>query len=117
MFHVTLKLGRSDSLVVGANSSADILTYFNIVSKAVVTSIKKIVYSKEYNINYTPIENITDSLYSEVLVFAKTKTYSKVFRIYNVKKSVSEDDLISMFQSLTIESEKIEDIYNVVYIA
>jgi hypothetical protein len=116
-FHVTLKQGRSDSLTLEADTKSDILTFFNTTSTAVVSGIKKIVFSKELNINFIPVPFVNSAYYKEVLVFAKSETKSKVFRLYFVNKSVTEDILFNQFLKLNIDDEKIIDIYNIQFIA
>ncbi len=115
-FHVTLKQGRSDSLVFEANSKADILSFLTSVSTAIVSSIKKIVYSKDLNIDFVPSVFVDELFYTEVLIFAKSQTKAKVFKIYFVKKTVTKDILFNQFKKLNIEDEKIIDIYNIQFI-
>lgn len=116
-FHVTLKQGRSDSFIIEADSKNDLLSFFQSVSTAVVTSIKKIVFSKDLNINYAPKIPFDEPFYREVLIFAKSATKAKVFKIYFVKKTVTKDILFNQFKKLNIEDEKIIDIYNIQFIA
>lgn len=116
-YSVSLKQGRTDTLTLEADSITDILTFFNTVSSAVVSSIKKIVFSKEYDINYLSSIPVYVPFYSEVLVFAKSQTKGKVFKLYFVKKTVTKEDLFKEFIKLKIEDENITDIYNIQFIA
>lgn len=112
-FHITLKQGRSDSMILESPSKLAILSFFNSVSTAIVSGIKKIVYSKDLKINYVPSTPTNEAYYKEVLVFAKSKTKSKVFRLYFVKESITKDKILNQFKKLNIDDEKIIDIYNV----
>lgn len=115
-FHVTLSQGRSDSTILESSSLNDIKQFYKLVSSAILSSVKKIVYSKDLDINYSnAIINIEDT-YSQLLVFCKSKTQAKVINLYNVKKSIKEKDILKSFKTLTINGEKIEDIYNIQFI-
>lgn len=114
-FHVTLSQGRSDSLTLEADSKNDILTFFNTVSTAIVSSIKQIVYSKEYGINFVNQAISKGLYYRKVLVVAKSKTKARVFTLYFVKKTATDELILKSFQKLYIDDEKIEDIYNIQY--
>lgn len=116
-FHATIKQGRSDSLTLEADNKSDILTFFNAVSTAVVSSIKKIVFTKDLSSSSLNVPFVSSPFYSEVLVFAKSKTKSKVFRLYFVNKIVTKDILFNQFLKLYIDDEKIIDIYNIQFIA
>lgn len=116
-FQITLTQGRADSIFLEADNKNDVLTFFDTVSTAVVTSIKRIVFSKKYNVNYIDKIPNSEPTYKEVLVFAKSKTYSKVFRLYNVKRSITEEQLLKSFEKLNILNEKINDIYNIQFVA
>lgn len=116
-YSVSLKQGRTDTLTLEADSITDVLTFFNTVSSAVVSSIKKIVFSKEYDINYIASVPVSAPFYDEVLVFAKSENKAKVFKLYFVKKTVTKEDLFNEFKKLNIDNEKIIDIYNIQFIA
>lgn len=115
-FHVTLSQGRSDSTILESSSQNDVIQFYKLVSTAVLSSIKKIVYSKDLDINYSnPIVNIEDT-YSQLLVFCKSKTQAKVVNLYNVKKTIKEKEILASIKTLTINGEKIEDVYNIQFI-
>ncbi len=115
MFHVTQTLGRADSAVLEAKSKSDLLTYLSSVSKAVTSSIKLIVYSKSLGINFVPVTYQKELTFSKVLVFCKSKNHSKVFTLYHVKKTVTNEIILKEFKKLKIRGEEINDIYNVQY--
>jgi hypothetical protein len=49
-YQVTANQGRTDTFIVEADTVTDIKTFYEAVSTANITSIKKIVYSKELGI-------------------------------------------------------------------
>lgn len=51
-FHFSLKQGRSDTLVLEADTYQDIQSFCSGVSTASLINIKEIIYSKEYGINF-----------------------------------------------------------------
>ena len=116
-FHLTLRQGRSDSITLEADNKSDILTFFNTVSTAVVSSIKKIVYSNDLSSSSLNVPFVSSPFYSEVLVFAKSETKSFVFRLYFVNKTITKEILLNQFLKLYIDDEQITDIYNIQFIA
>jgi hypothetical protein len=115
-YHVTLKQGRSDSMIIESPSKLALLSFFTSVSTAIVSGIKKIVFSKELLINYENKIFVNSPYYREVLIFAKSETKAKVFKLYFVKNTVTKDDLFNHFIKLNIDEEKITDVYNIQFI-
>ncbi len=116
-FHVSLTQGRADTFTIEGQSSSKIINFFKSLSTAVLSSLKEIVYSKEHNINYsgnTVVVNNEES-YRKVEVFARTKTYSKVFTLYHVKLSVTKDKIVNEFKKLMILDEPIIDVHEVLF--
>lgn len=114
---MTIRQGRSDSLTLEANSKSDILTFFSATSTAVVSGIKKIVFTKDLSSSSLNVPFVSSPFYSQVLVFAKGKTKSKVFRLHFVKKTVTDEILLNQFLKLYIDDEQITDVYNLQFIA
>lgn len=114
-YHVTMTLGRADTFTIESDSKTDILTFLNTVSEAVVSSIKKIVFSQKHNINYVKQFFIYEPYFTKVLVFAKSETKAQVFTLYFVKKTVTKEIILNQFKQLYISNEQITDIYNVVF--
>lgn len=61
-YQITLNQGRTDTFIVEADSVHDIKTFYETVSTAKITSIKKIVYSKDLGVggsltSFTPNNN------------------------------------------------------------
>lgn len=114
-YHVTMTMGRADTFTLEADSKTDVLTFLNSVSEAVVSSIKKLVFSQKYNINYVKQFFTYEPYFTKVLVFAKSETKAQVFTLYYVKKTVTKEIIYNQFKQLYISNEKITDIYNVVF--
>uniref|UniRef100_UPI0040478318 hypothetical protein n=1 Tax=Aliarcobacter sp. TaxID=2321116 RepID=UPI0040478318 len=112
-YHVTLNQGRADSLTLEMDSKNDVLSFFNNVSTAIVSSIKQIVYSKELGINFVSRTISKEPYFSKILVTAKSKTKAKVFTLYYVKQSIKDEQILKSFQKLYIDDEIITDIYNI----
>lgn len=115
-YHVTVTQGRADTLLLEATSSSDIKSLFSALSTVVVTNIKKIVFSKKLNINYVSKSFLNEPFYHTVLVFVKTQNYADVIRLFNVRKTVTDSDILSNVKQLTVNGENILDIYNIQYI-
>jgi hypothetical protein len=115
-FHVTLTQGRADSFTLEANSLNDLKTFLTSISTAVIRSIKKIVFSKELNVNYTKQIVSYEPYYHSVLVFCKSNNYADIIILYNVKKSVSENDILNSVKKLTLNNEPINDVWNIQFV-
>ncbi|ADG93357.1 hypothetical protein Arnit_1703 [Arcobacter nitrofigilis DSM 7299] len=115
IFHVTLTQGRADTFYIEANTKSDVLTFLSSVSTAVISNIKEVVFSKEYDINYIPqtIENNTS--HKSVKAIALSKTYSKIFEFFNIKDSVTNQDIIKQLKQLMILNEPIIDIASITF--
>jgi len=115
LFHTTLSLGRSDTLVLESTSKSKLLTFLTTVSKAVVRNIKEIVYSKDYNINYTPKIFEPSEIYSKVVIQALSQNYSETYILFNIKKSVTKKDIQKEFKQLLINNEPIVDFVSITF--
>lgn len=113
IFHVTATLGRADSMILEADSLNDIKSLFSAISVAVLTNVKKIVYSKDLNINYSKKTFIDEPYYHTVNIFVKTDNFASVIKLFNVKKSVTDSEILSKIQALTVNDERIIDVYNI----
>lgn len=112
-FHLTLTQGRSDSLCIESSSKDKVLNFFKTVSTAIVSNIKEILYSKDLNINYTPTTFIPTDFYQKIEVFCATSQNARVYTLYNVKKSVTLQQLKKDLRKLYIDGQEIIEIYNV----
>ena len=113
LYYVTLSQGRSDNVYLEADNKSDILTLLGAMSTAIVSSIKQIVYSKEYGINYVPTLFQQSAFFSKVLVLASSKTKAKTLTFYHFKKSYDKAILLNDIQKLYIDDEPIQDIINI----
>jgi hypothetical protein len=112
-FHVTMTQGRADSFTLESNSLNDLKTFLSNISTAVITSIKKIVFSKELNINYSSRSVVVEPYYHSVSVFCKSDNFADIITLYNVKKSITTKDILDNVKLLTLNNEPIIDIYNI----
>lgn len=113
VYHITMSQGRSDSLTLEATSKSDILNLLNSMSTAIVSSIKLIVYSKEYGINYVPTIFALVPFFSKVQILVKSKTKARTLTFYHFKKNYDKDKLLKDIQKLYIDDESITDIINI----
>ncbi|BFU77180.1 hypothetical protein ALC152_03950 [Arcobacter sp. 15-2] len=109
MFHFSTSFGRGDSVTVESSSKSKLLTFLTTYSDAVVRNIKEIVFSKDYNINYTPTPYVASNTYDKVIVQALTQNYSQTFILFDIKISITEDILKQQFLKLYIKDEPIID--------
>jgi len=114
-YHLTLSQGRADTIYLEADSKNKILNLFNTLSTAVVRNIKKVVYSKAFNINYTEKPYVRVPVYHKVEIFALSKSYSQTFTVFNVKRSVTKEMLETEYKKLLINDEPIIDFFSIVF--
>lgn len=115
IFHITLSQGRADTLYLEANSKADVISFLESITTAVISNIKEVVFSKDYNINYINqiVEQTTS--FKTVSVFVLSKTYAETFELYNVKHSVTKEQIIKQMKNLMILDENIIDVASVTF--
>ena len=114
-YKVTLNQGRSDTVVVEATSVTDVKTFFETVSTAVITIIKKIVFSKELligSVATTYIPNNQDK-YLNVMV-KNEKGFTSTLNLAFPMKNLEEKKIIATIKkNLLINGSKIEEIINI----
>ena len=108
LYYVSLAASRTDVTVLESKSLAKAKNLLSI-SKSIIRNIKLIEYSKEYNLNYAAKSFTSGATYKKVLVSALSKNKSKIFSLFNVKKSITEDEIKKQFKTLYIEDEPIID--------
>ena len=114
LFHVTLSQGRGDTLYLESPSKTKLLDFLKSVSTAVIRNIKQVVYSKTYNINFTHSAPYVQGLtYHKVIIFAYSKNYSQQFVLYNVKRTITKEQLEIQYKKLFILTEPIEGFFNI----
>jgi len=115
-FQVTLNMGRTDTVTVEADTLIDVKTFFQSVSVATITSIKKIVYSKDLGIGtavttYTPNNQ---NKFMNILVRTQ-KGYTGTLNISFSIKSLSKDVIIkSVKKNLLLFDDNIVDVLNII---
>lgn len=116
-YHLTLTQGRADTITsIEADSKTDLLNLFTSVSTATVTNIKKIVYSKDLNINYSKTTFFPVGFYKQVNVLATNGKEAKVFELNHVKKTITSKKILETFKrNVLINGKKVTDIYSIVY--
>lgn len=108
-FHLSLFTGRTESLKVESSSHTKLIDFFTTFSTSIIRNIKRIRYSKELFINYTDKTYLQEEVYKKVIVTALSENYSKIYTLFDIKKSVTEDILKSQFMKLYIKDEPIID--------
>lgn len=114
-FHLSLAGSRTDTITVESPSKSKLLEFFNKVSLSVVRNIKEIVFSKDYNINYVDKPFISQGRYKKVIVTALSATHSKIFTLFNIKITVSKEQIMTEFKKLLIENEPIIDFTSILF--
>ena len=114
IFHITCSQGRADTFYLEALSHSKVLIFLNTVSTAIVRNIKQVVYSKQFNINYISGAPFVPSLvFHKVIVYAFSKSYSKQYTLYNVKKTVTKSIIETEFKKMLIDNEPIIGFYDI----
>lgn len=116
LFYVTLNQGRTDNVYLYADSKEDILSFFNAVSTANVTIIKKVIYSKTHLVNTSGVRGFTPEPHNEeIKVMYSTYNYTDMLTIRFPKQNITNDFLISkMKQFLRYKNESIIDVLSIV---
>lgn len=115
-FYISLYSGRSDNIYLEADSKNDILDFINTLSDAKVVNIKKVVYSKEYQIGTVSgafaYETVNTNRNLKVMV--KTKNYTNVVDIKFSKENLTREFIETNIKKyLLLNDEKIESIFSV----
>lgn len=114
MYHVTMSQGRADSFYLESSSKNKVLNFLNSFSTSVVRNIKQIVYSKHFNINYVKKPPfVSSNVFHKVVIFAYTENYSQQFTLYNVKKTVTQEQLETQYKKLFIVNEPIIGFFDI----
>lgn len=111
LYQVTLNQGRSDNCYVYADTVADIKSFFQAVSTANVTIIKKVVYSKEHLINTNSVRAFSPVAYEkEIRAFVITDTQQGIIILRHVKQNLTDEYLQDKIkQYLRFNNESIND--------
>lgn len=114
-YQVTLNQGRTDTLLVESDSELDVRSFFDTVSTANVTSIKKIVFSKVLGIGsmYTTYIPNNQNRYLNVLVQTE-KGYTTTLNFQFPIKLLDKQKIIdSIKKNLLCNGDKITKVLNI----
>jgi len=116
-YQVTLNQGRTDTVTVEADSLIDVKTFFTTVSTANITSIKKIVYSKELGVGSSPDTSYVSNNQNKFLkILVKTDTsHTATINVSFPIKSLTKEDIIkTVKKNLLLNDEQITNILNII---
>lgn len=92
LYYITLNQGRSDNVYLYADSINDINSFFQAVSTANVTKIKKVVFSKEHLINTNSVRAFSPVAFEkEIRAFAITENSQGLIILRNIKTNLSDE--------------------------
>ena len=115
LYHLSQAGFRTDTITVEASSKTKILNFFNTYSLSVIRNIKEIVFSKDHKINYVKKEFQSVGRYKKVIITALSENHSKIFTLFNVKKTVTQAQIIIQFKKLLIIDEPIIDFTSILF--
>jgi hypothetical protein len=115
-YHVTLNQGRTDTLTVEADTVSDVRTFFETVSTANITMIKKIVYSKALGIGSAHTTFLPNNQDSFLNVLVKNKNgITGTLNISFPTKNLSNEIIIkSIKKYLTLNGDEIVEVINII---
>lgn len=114
-YQVTLNQGRTDTLTLEADSLFDVKTFFETVSTASITMIKKIVYSKDLGIGsaVTSFTPNNQDVYLNIMVKNK-KGVTGTLNISFPHKNLSSDTIVKNIKKyLLLDNEPIIEVLNI----
>ena len=115
-YQVTLNKGRTDTVTVEANSLTDVKTFFQTVSNANITMIKKIVYSKDLGIGTKIISNYipnNENRYLNIMV-KTSKGYTTTLNLAFPIKNITKDKIIeSIKKNILVNDDNVVEILNI----
>jgi hypothetical protein len=115
-YKVTLNMGRTDTIFIEADSVTSIREFFTSVSKANITQIKKILVSRDFNLNYTkPSSLATGDFYTYIKALCKTdKGFTGAITINFLDINATKDSLVSYIKKyLKINGDKITSVISI----
>jgi hypothetical protein len=115
-YKVTLNMGRTDTIEVQADSVTAIREFFTSVSKANITQIKKILVSKDFNLNYKkPSSPKSGDYYTYVKALCKTsKGFTGTFTMNFIDINTTRDSLVSYIKKyLKINDDKVTSVISI----
>lgn len=116
IFHVTLKQGhRSDTIYLESSSETKVKNFIKLTSTAILISLKKVVYSKNLDINYSITNFIETKTHNEELeIILQSKSFCDVVNIKYTKKNLTKDTIVNTIKKyLYLNGEPILNIISI----
>lgn len=114
-FQVTLTQGRTDTVTVEADSLTDVKTFFESVTTANITMIKKIVYSKELGIGsaITTYNPNNHDRYLKILVENESNEVASINIQFPIKNLTKDKIVTSVKKNLMLNKKPITKVINI----
>jgi hypothetical protein len=118
-FHITLTQGkRADTFYAEFTSETKAKTFFQTVSTASITSIKKVVYSKKYDINYHDTNHIETKYNDELIATIQSKDYTDIFKMKFPRIDLTQKQIIKHIKkNITIKGQPVINVVNLLVVA
>lgn len=115
LFYITLQDTRSHNLYLEAKTKDILLTFLKAVTDAKIKSIKKVVYSKKYQINTDRVGAFAPAPSDlELRILCKSKSHTNTIIIDFPKKNITRKEVEQMLiGKMYILDEPIEKILTV----
>ncbi len=115
-YQVTLNQGRTDTVTVEADSLIDVKAFFQTVSTASITMIKKIVFSKDLGIGSVATTYIPNNQNKYLNILVKTeKNYTTTINLSFPIKNIDKKKIVeSVKKNLLCNGDKITSVINIV---
>ena len=116
IFHLTLKQGhRSDTMYLESSSETKVKNFIKLTSTATLISLKKVVYSKTLDINYSITNFIETKSHNEELeIIVQSKSYCDVINIKYTKKNLDKDTIVNTIKKyLYLKGEPVLNVISI----
>lgn len=116
LFHLTLKQGhRSDTMYLESPSETKVKNFIKLTSTATLISLKKVVYSKTLDINYSITNFIETKSHNEELeIIVQSESYCDVINIKYTKKNLAKDTIVNTIKKyLYLKGEPIINVVSI----
>jgi len=115
-YKVTLNQGRTDTVLVEADSLTNVKTFFETVSTANITIIKKVIFSKDLGIGSVVTTYTPNNQFKYLKALVKTKKgYSSTISLSFPMKNLTQEKIIkSIKKNLLLKSDEITEIINII---
>jgi len=116
LFHLTLKQGhRSDTMYLESSSETKVKNFIKLTSTATLISLKKVVYSKNLDINYSITNFIETKSHNEELeILVQSNSYVDVINIKYTKKNLDKETIVNTIKKyLYLKGEPIINVISI----